>query len=65
MPVYVEWKPYYSVGDPALDAGHQQILGILDELYAAMQRAPNDPASAALGSGCSSTPTPISGTKSG
>jgi hemerythrin-like metal-binding protein len=33
---YVAWKPYYSVGDPALDAEHRQILGFIDELYEAM-----------------------------
>jgi hemerythrin-like metal-binding protein len=30
---YVAWKPYYSVGDPSLDAEHQEILRLLDELY--------------------------------
>ncbi len=48
MAVYVEWKPYYSVGHAELDAEHRQILGILDDLYAAMQQAPNAPATAEL-----------------
>ena len=36
MGAFVEWRSYYSVGEPALDAEHQQILGFIDELYAAM-----------------------------
>src|SRR3989304_7852047 len=36
MGAYLTWKPYYSVGDPALDAEHQQILKLIDELYASM-----------------------------
>jgi hemerythrin len=48
MSVHIEWKPFYSVGDAALDAEHRQILGILCELYAAMKQAPNHPAARAL-----------------
>jgi hemerythrin-like metal-binding protein len=48
MAAYVPWKPFYSVGDPVLDAEHKEILGILDDLYAAMERAPNHPASTAV-----------------
>jgi hemerythrin len=36
MGAYVAWKPYYSVGEPSLDAQHKQILSILDDLYAAI-----------------------------
>ena len=36
--VYIAWKNYYSVGDPSLDAQHRQVIGLLNELYAAMQR---------------------------
>ena len=32
------WKPFYSVGDPSLDAQHKQILAMVSELYAAMER---------------------------
>jgi hemerythrin len=48
MAAYVQWKPFYSVVDPDLDAEHQQILGILNDLYVALERVPNHPASAAL-----------------
>jgi hemerythrin-like metal-binding protein len=36
MGAFVEWRSYYSVGDPSLDAEHQQILGLIDDLYATM-----------------------------
>lgn len=36
MAAYIAWKPYYSVGDPALDDEHQQIIKLIDELYASM-----------------------------
>jgi hemerythrin len=35
---YVTWNDYYSVGDPLLDAQHKQIIGIINELYDAMQK---------------------------
>lgn len=35
MEHYVEWKPFYSVGDATIDAQHKRLLGIIDELYAA------------------------------
>lgn len=35
---YISWKDFYSVGDPSLDAQHKQIIGIINELYEAMQR---------------------------
>jgi hemerythrin len=38
MASYIVWKDYYSVGDEALDAQHQQILSIINDLYDAMQR---------------------------
>jgi hemerythrin len=34
---YVEWKPFYSVGDAALDGEHQRLLGIVDDLHAAIE----------------------------
>jgi hemerythrin len=37
MEHYVEWKPFYSVGDAALDCEHQRLLGIVDDLYVAAQ----------------------------
>ena len=48
MAAYVVWKPFYSVGDPSLDAEHKQILGILDDLYVATEQAPNHPVSTVL-----------------
>jgi hemerythrin len=48
MAAYVQWKPIYSVGDPALDAEHKQIIAVLDDLYAAMEQGPNHPVSTAL-----------------
>jgi hemerythrin-like metal-binding protein len=36
MAAYITWKPYYSVGDPALDVEHQEIIKLIDELYVSM-----------------------------
>jgi hemerythrin-like metal-binding protein len=33
---YVRWKESYSVSEPSLDAQHQQILGILNDLHVAI-----------------------------
>lgn len=33
MATYAAWKPYYSVGDSSLDAEHQEILTLIDDLY--------------------------------
>jgi len=38
MNTYVAWKPFYSVGHPALDAQHKQIIGVINDLYAAMSQ---------------------------
>jgi hemerythrin-like metal-binding protein len=38
MGSYVTWKDHYSVGDEALDAQHQQILAIINELYDTIQQ---------------------------
>ncbi len=38
MPAFIAWKDFYSVGDPSLDAQHKQIIGIINDLYDAMQR---------------------------
>jgi hemerythrin len=35
MAAYIAWKSYYSVGDPSIDAQHQQIIEMINELYAA------------------------------
>ncbi len=35
---YIAWKNDYSVGEPALDAEHRQIIDLLNELHAAMQQ---------------------------
>ena len=37
MEHYVEWKPFYTVGDPAIDDEHKQLLGLVDDLYMAIQ----------------------------
>ena len=42
METYIAWKPYYSVGDPALDAEHQQIVKFVDELYASIAAGRED-----------------------
>jgi hemerythrin len=34
---YVEWKPFYSVGEPAIDDEHKRLLGIVDDLFVAIQ----------------------------
>jgi hemerythrin len=34
----ITWKEFYSVGDPSLDAQHQQIVGVINELYEAMEK---------------------------
>ena len=36
MTTYIDWKPYYGVGEP--DAQHKQIIGVINELYAAMEQ---------------------------
>jgi len=38
MGSYITWKDYYSVGDESLDTQHKQIIGIINELYEAMQQ---------------------------
>jgi hemerythrin-like metal-binding protein len=37
MAKYVEWKPFYSVGDAAIDDEHQRLLEIIDDLFRAIQ----------------------------
>jgi hemerythrin len=34
---FIEWKPFYSVGDPVIDGQHKRLLGIIDDLYLAIQ----------------------------
>ena len=36
MAEYVAWKPFYSVGEPTIDAQHKQIIGMINELYTAV-----------------------------
>ena len=36
MEHYVEWKPFYSVGDAVIDGQHRRLLGIIDDLYVAI-----------------------------
>jgi hemerythrin len=33
MERYVEWKPFYTVGDATLDDEHKRLLGMIDELH--------------------------------
>jgi hemerythrin len=37
MERYVEWKPFYSVGDASIDDEHKRLLGMIDEMYQATQ----------------------------
>jgi hemerythrin len=37
MEHYVEWKPFYSVGDATIDGQHKRLLRMVDDLYAAVQ----------------------------
>jgi hemerythrin len=32
------WRDFYSVGDPLLDGQHQQMIGVINELYEAMEK---------------------------
>jgi len=34
---FIQWLPEYSVGIPSLDKEHQQLVKMLNDLYAAMQ----------------------------
>jgi len=34
---YIKWKDYYSVGEPALDAEHRQVIECINDLHAALQ----------------------------
>ncbi len=34
----ITWKEFYSVGDPSIDAQHQQIVGIINDLFDAMEK---------------------------
>ena len=43
MEHYVEWKPFYSVGDATIDGQHKRLLGMIDDLHGATQ-ASRDPA---------------------
>jgi hemerythrin len=42
MDHYVEWKPYYSVGDATIDAEHRRLLEIIDKLFVAIQMGHTD-----------------------
>ena len=37
MDHYVEWKPFYSVGDAEIDNQHKRLLGMVEDLYVATQ----------------------------
>ncbi len=37
MTVELVWKPFYSVGDSSLDAQHQQILAIVNDLLTTVE----------------------------
>jgi hemerythrin len=38
MDAPIVWKPFYSVRDASLDAQHQRIIGIINDLYVAMDQ---------------------------
>ena len=35
MAEYIIWKPSFSVGDPSIDAQHQQIIAMINEVHEA------------------------------
>jgi hemerythrin len=37
MDHYVDWKPFYSVGDAAIDDQHKHLLGLIDDLHVAIK----------------------------
>jgi hemerythrin len=37
MATYIQWKDYYSVNDPVLDAEQKQVIDCINELHAAWQ----------------------------
>ncbi|MGA2063849.1 MAG: bacteriohemerythrin [Thermoguttaceae bacterium] len=45
---YIPWQDYYSVGEPSLDAQHRQIIGLINELYEAMQQGKDREAAAGI-----------------
>ena len=50
MERYVEWKPFYSVGDTVIDEQHKRLLNMVDNLYLASQMN-HDAAQGASGGG--------------
>jgi hemerythrin-like metal-binding protein len=38
MTAGIEWKPYYSVSEPFLDDQHKEIIGLVNDLYVALER---------------------------
>jgi hemerythrin len=38
MSPFITWKSFYSVGEPSLDAQHQQIIEMINDLFTAMQK---------------------------
>lgn len=38
----VEWKDQYSLGVPAIDQEHQELIGLINELYASISAAGTD-----------------------
>lgn len=38
MVMYAAWKDEYSVGDESIDTQHKQILALISEMYAAIQK---------------------------
>jgi hemerythrin len=39
MPAYIHWNSYYSVGEPSLDAQHQQIIEMINNLFTEVQES--------------------------
>ena len=48
MADYIAWKPYYSVGEESLDAEHQTIIKLTNDLYAAAKSGSDDRVCAVL-----------------
>lgn len=42
----IEWKDQYNLGVPAIDFEHRELIALINELYASMQRAGTDAATA-------------------
>ena len=42
MTAGIDWKPFYSVSDSFLDDQHKEIIGLVNDLYVAIERGNDD-----------------------